>query len=73
VRRGHFATFELLSRTFADDPSVEIVWDRRKGERRQTADAPDDGERRRSTDRRRPPPMQWGQLNYLAATEPPQH
>ena len=71
VRRGHFATFELLSRTFSDDPSVQIVWDRRRGERRQSAARAGDGERRRSSDRRRVPPMQWGQLNYLAALDPP--
>ena len=40
VRRGHFATFELLSRTFADDPSVQIVWDRRMGERRRSPTVP---------------------------------
>jgi hypothetical protein len=66
VRRGHFATFELLTRTFADDLSVQIIWDRRIGERRRTSDGPGDGERRR-TDRRRPPPTQWGQLNYMIA------
>ena len=71
VRRGHFATFELLSRTFSDDPSVQIVWDRRRGERRRSAGGSGEDERR-STDRRREPPMQWGQLNYLAASEPSQ-
>jgi hypothetical protein len=69
VRRGHFATFELLARTFSDDPSVQIIWDRRKEERRQFAGGPGDGERRRSTDRRREPPTQWGQHNYLSASE----
>jgi hypothetical protein len=68
VRRGHFATFELLIRAFADDPTVEIMWDRRVGERRQSANRERDGERRRS-DRRKIPPMQWGQLNYIIATE----
>ncbi|HUP39321.1 MAG TPA: hypothetical protein VM115_04315 [Vicinamibacterales bacterium] len=65
VRRGHFATFELLSRTFADDPSVQIVWDRRRQERRETLDGIGDGERRSGKGRRRTPPTQWGQLNYL--------
>lgn len=68
VRRGQFATFELLARTFADDPSVQIIWDRRIGERRQSPGGPGDRERRRS-DRRRQPPSQWGQLNYLVAEE----
>ena len=69
VRRGHFATFELLTRNFSDDPSVQIVWDRRMGERRRSAEGPGDRERRRSSDRRRVPPLQWGQLNYLVASE----
>jgi hypothetical protein len=68
VRRGHFATFELLSRTFADDPTVQIVWDRRREERRQPVDVPGDPERR-SAERRRVPPTQWGQLNYLITSE----
>ncbi len=68
VRRGHFATFELLTRTFSDDPSVQIIWDRRIGERRQSLRSAADGERRRS-DRRRQPPLQWGQLNYLVAED----
>ena len=67
VRRGHFATFELLSRTFADDSGVQIVWDRRMGERRQEARGPGTGERRAYSDRRRLPSSQWGQLNYVVA------
>jgi hypothetical protein len=68
VRRGHFATYELLTRTFVGDPTVQIMWDRRMSERRQSVDRPDSGDRRRS-DRRRPPPMQWGQLNYMIASD----
>ena len=71
VRRGHFATFELLTRTFSGDPSVQIIWDRRMAERRKSIDAPGNGERRRSSDRRRVPPMQWGQLNYMVASDAP--
>jgi hypothetical protein len=69
VRRGHFATFELLTRSFADDSSVQIIWDRRMGERRRSVEGPGNGERRRSSDRRRTPPPQWGQLNYMVAPE----
>jgi hypothetical protein len=69
VRRGHFATFELLTRTFSDDPGVRIIWDRRMGERRQSAGGRGDAERRRGSDRRRVPPSQWGQLNYMFAPE----
>jgi hypothetical protein len=66
VRRGHFATYELLTRTFAGDPTVQIVWDRRMAERRQSVARTGSDDRRRS-DRRRTPPMQWGQLNYMIA------
>ena len=64
VRRGQFATFELLARTFTDDPSVHIIWDRRMGDRRQSSAGPTDDERRQA-DRRRTPPHQWGQLHYI--------
>jgi hypothetical protein len=66
VRRGHFATFELLTRSFAEDPSVQLIWDRRMGERRQSTERRGNGERRTS-DRRRTPPSQWGQVNYMVA------
>jgi hypothetical protein len=69
VRRGHFATFELLCRTFSGDPDVQIIWDRRMRERRQVADGPGDGDRRRGRERRRVPPSQWAQLNYMFAPE----
>jgi hypothetical protein len=67
VRRGHFATFELLTRAFADDPSVQITWDRRIGERRQAEGRQESSERRRK-DRRRMPPVQWSQMNYMIAS-----
>jgi hypothetical protein len=77
VRRGHFATFELLTRTFAGDPSVQIMWDRRMGERRQAmgerrqaTEGCDKGERRRR-ERRRMPQTRWEQLNYIIAPATP--
>ena len=70
VRRGHFATFELLTRTFSDDPGVQIIWDRRIRERRQSGDRLGHEDRRAGSDRRRVPPSQWGQLNYMFAPEP---
>jgi hypothetical protein len=69
VRRGHFATFELLNRTFADDPDVQIIWDRRIRERREAAEGSEHGDRRKGSDRRRVPPSQWAQLNYMFAPE----
>ena len=66
VRRGRFYTFELLRRTFSDEPRIEIIWDRRQTERRQKALAtPDD---RRQWARRSRPPDQWDQLNYMVIT-----
>ena len=70
VRRGHFATFELLTRTFSGDPGVQIIWDRRMGERRRSGDRAGQEERRGGTDRRRVPPTQWRQWNYMVAPEP---
>ena len=69
VRRGHFATFELLNRTFSDDPDVQIIWDRRMKERRQSAEGPGQPDRRGGHDRRRVPPTQWAQLNYMFASD----
>ena len=67
VRRGHFATFELLTRTFADDPSVQIIWDRRISERRHSTAHAGDVDRR-GADRRKSAPNQWRQLNYMVAS-----
>ena len=68
VRRGHFATFELLNRMFAGDAGVQIIWDRRIRERRQSAPTAEYAVLRRG-DRRRKPPSQWLQLNYMHASE----
>ena len=70
MRRGHFATFELLTRTFSDDPGVQIIWDRRMGERRRSGDRAGQQERRAGSDRRGVPPAQWRQWNYMVAPEP---
>ena len=63
VRRGEFSTFALLSRAFADDAAVRLVWDRRVDDRRETvacgrADT-------RQPDRRRPPPTSWGYQHFM--------
>jgi hypothetical protein len=65
VRRGHFATYELLTRAFAGDAKVQIIWDRRVGERRRNLRMPED--ERRRIDRRRIHPTQWGHLDYMVA------
>ena len=66
VRRGHFATFELLTRTFGDDPGVQVIWDRRTAERRAAGVEAANLERRQAS-RRRTPPTQWSQMNYMIA------
>ena len=68
VRRGHFATFERLTRTFADDPGVQIIWDRRTSERRGSAEGVAARDRRRS-DRRGVAPAEWEQVNYMIARD----
>jgi hypothetical protein len=58
VRRGRFLTYELLRRTFGDDPNVEIIWDRRRG-----TDAPPAGGE--TVERRGRPPAEWDRLDYM--------
>jgi len=66
VRRNEFATFARLSQTFANEPNVRLVWDRRLRDRRQsTAPTPVD---RRRRDRRASPTTTWGPDDYLLLT-----
>jgi hypothetical protein len=69
VRRGHFATYELLTRTFAGQPNVQIIWDRRMGERRQSTLMPAGGDRRQYDRRRKQ--THWGPLNYTIVPAEP--
>jgi len=66
VRRNEFATFARLAQTFANEPNVRLVWDRRIRDRRQNS-LPQDGERRRR-DRRANPTTTWGPDDYLLLT-----
>lgn len=63
VQRGKFATFELLTRTLADDPGTRVIWDRRLRDRRKTTAAPD-VDRRRS-ERRGDPSVSWDDCQYV--------
>ncbi len=66
VRRNEFATFARLAQTFANEPNVRLVWDRRIRDRRQNS-VPASGERRRR-DRRANPTTTWGPDDYLLLT-----
>ena len=66
VQRGKLATFELLARTFARDPTVRLVWDRREHDRREAASPVPEDRRRR--DRRASPPASWERFQYLVVS-----
>jgi transcriptional regulator of acetoin/glycerol metabolism len=66
VRRNEFATFARLAQTFANEPNVRLVWDRRIRDRRQSS-VPAAGERRRR-DRRANATTTWGPDDYLLLT-----
>ena len=68
VRIGALRRFHTLTRKTADLP-VEVVWDRRRDDRRETP-APVDGERRES-DRRKKPPFTWDTADFVVAEAPP--
>ena len=53
VSRRHPDLYEYLRERFASDPSVEVIFDRRLGQRRRSQE-PHGAERRRSDRRRRP-------------------
>ena len=63
VRRSRDSTFRLLERHFRSDPSVRIIWDRRRQERRQSSETI--GSERRRADRRTQTPMVWPPTNYV--------
>jgi hypothetical protein len=58
VRRGRYLIFEQLRRTFGRDPNVEIIWDRRRGER-------DTLTQEQIEERRSRPPVEWERQDYL--------
>ena len=66
VQRSKFATFELLTRTFAEDPAVRVIWDRRVRDRREAASSVPDDRRRR--DRRGSPRSSWDHSAYLVVS-----
>ena len=67
VRRGAVERFRVLQETFAEEP-VEIMWDRRAGDRRQRRSPPTTDRRRR--ERRGPPPVTWTALDFVMLSLP---
>jgi len=64
VQRGNHDRFRFLSATFRDRP-VEVMFDRRQGDRRRASDAA--SVERRAGDRRGQPPATWDNLGFLVA------
>jgi hypothetical protein len=64
VQRGDDDRFRFLSSTFRDRP-VQVMFDRRMGERRQSGE--DLSPERRASDRRNRPPSTWDTLGFLVA------
>ncbi len=62
VRRGALRRFHRLKRDAQDLP-VEITWDRRQQERRETADA--GHPERRKEDRRKEPSFTWEMADFV--------
>ncbi|HEY3382656.1 MAG TPA: hypothetical protein VGK32_12855 [Vicinamibacterales bacterium] len=62
VQRGDQERYRFLRTTFRDKP-VEVVWDRRLGERRRRLDEAEAD--RRGHDRRSSPPTSWSNLGFL--------
>jgi len=68
VRRGALRRFHKLKEKTADLP-VEVLWDRRGSDTRAASDK--EVAKRRSADRRQPPPFTWDASDFVVATKPP--
>jgi hypothetical protein len=64
VQRGDQERFRFLSATFRDRP-VEVMFDRRLGDRRRSSEGAEVD--RRASDRRNRPPASWDNLGFLVA------
>ena len=62
VKRGDFERYEVLFKSFGQ--RVSVMWDRRRGQRRQALDPPNADERRR-TERRGLPLASWRGLGFV--------
>ena len=64
VRAGAVDRVAALRSAFAPE-GVDVVWDRREGERRRSGGASVAGSERRRRDRRGPVPASWALLDFL--------
>jgi hypothetical protein len=69
VRAGAIDRFAALRAAFAPD-GVQVVWDRRQGDRRRPAVDPAPGTERRRSDRRSTVPPSWVLLDFLVVPAP---
>jgi hypothetical protein len=66
VRRGALRRFDALTRKTAELP-VEITWDRRTGQRRESGETA--GVERRSGDRRKEPGFTWQVADFVVVED----
>jgi len=64
VKKGDPERYELLYKTFSE--RLPVIWERRKADRRRNQASPN-GEERRRSDRRGPPPATWDALGFVVA------
>ncbi|HEY7142360.1 MAG TPA: hypothetical protein VIE44_19875 [Methylomirabilota bacterium] len=64
VRSGAVDRFAALRSAFAPE-GVDVMWDRRLGDRRRSSDPSSPGAERRRRDRRGPEPASWSLLDFL--------
>ena len=62
VRRGCSGRFDALQDVARERP-MEVIWDRRQGDRRQLDRTV--GAQRRQTERRQPPPATWELADFV--------
>ena len=66
VRRGALRRFDALTRKAADLP-VDVTWDRRTAQRRESGNTAD--AERRSGDRRQEPPFTWQVADFVVVDD----
>ena len=64
VKRGRLSTFRTLQAEFADQPGVQVIWDRRQEPDRRLDALPVPAERR-TEERRRPAPESWTASHHV--------